>query len=129
MILKSQETTISNLAKQLPVLWQHYETYLVRINKISCASLGRIISLCLIELTDKITCDQLLHIVVDNIERPKPRDCFDIYSYNASAHSDGVYTLYLGWSQRPVDVYCDMTTDGGGWTVCTIKYYKSVITG
>jgi len=47
-------TTIINLAKELPVLWQHYETSLVRINKISCASLGRIISLRLIKLTDKI---------------------------------------------------------------------------
>jgi len=58
-------------------------------------------------------------LFVDAIENSKPRDCSEIYK--SGERSDGVYTVYTGCSQRPVQVYCDMTTSGG-WTVCIILY-------
>ena len=48
----------------------------------------------------------------------KPRDCSEIYK--SGERLNGVYTVYIGATQRRVEVYCDMSTDGGGWTVCSI---------
>ncbi|KAM6166243.1 tenascin-N [Erethizon dorsatum] len=47
---------------------------------------------------------------------PHPSDCSQVQQ-NSNAAS-GLYTIYLnGDVNRPLKVYCDMDTDGGGWIV------------
>ncbi|KAJ8033289.1 Zonadhesin [Holothuria leucospilota] len=43
-------------------------------------------------------------------------DCLDLY--NAGNRNSGVYNIFpTGWSDTSFPVYCDMTTEGRGWTV------------
>jgi hypothetical protein len=43
-------------------------------------------------------------------------DCYDWLHVNGST-LNGVYKIDPGYGLAPFDVYCDMMTDGGGWTV------------
>ncbi|XP_033751090.1 ryncolin-2-like [Pecten maximus] len=47
-------------------------------------------------------------------ESDLPRDCHDLL--DAGNTNNGVYTIYLN-KRYGVRVWCDMETDGGGWTV------------
>nr|XP_046227146.1 microfibril-associated glycoprotein 4-like [Scatophagus argus] len=45
-----------------------------------------------------------------------PVDCDDIHRHDNTTPS-GVHIIYPGGPTMPLSVYCDMDTDGGGWTV------------
>ncbi|XP_078812143.1 tenascin isoform X9 [Oryzias latipes] len=46
----------------------------------------------------------------------RPRDCAQILLNGET--TSGLYTIYIGGEESlPIQVYCDMSTDGGGWMV------------
>ena len=56
----------------------------------------------------------------NTVNTSTPRNCYDIHK--SGERSDGVYTVYPNDTESGVEVYCDMTTDGVGWTVCIMIY-------
>ncbi|XP_059937339.1 microfibril-associated glycoprotein 4 isoform X1 [Mesoplodon densirostris] len=70
---------------------------------------------------------QVLGIRGDALERSclqQPLDCDDIYAQGYQ--EDGVYLIYPSGPSVPVPVFCDMTTEGGKWTVFQKRFNGSV---
>ena len=70
------------------------------------------------EATTVTDTENTIATTVNTITTPAPtgQECSTILANNTSA-SSGEYDIILLEGGKPVRVYCDMETDGGGWTV------------
>ncbi|KAI8493471.1 Fibrinogen C domain-containing protein 1 [Branchiostoma belcheri] len=67
-----------------------------------------------------------LMMFANNTDSDKPQDCQDILNYLGTTHS-GVYMVYPRDNLGGIKVFCDMDTDGGGWTRRrdgTVDFYR-----
>ncbi|XP_054714480.1 techylectin-5B-like [Uloborus diversus] len=57
----------------------------------------------------------LTQLVQQEAEETLPRDCYDVQQH--LRNQSGIYRIRMHYASRPIFVFCDMETDGGGWTV------------
>ena len=56
-----------------------------------------------------------------------PRDCYDIQQLCGS--KSGHYFIFPHINDDPLEVYCDMKTDNGGWLVSELEKQSVIFTG
>lgn len=70
----------------------------------------------------------LLDILVNESFIPKAMDCTDVLQMGHKR--SGIYEIWpvsRVTDGKPLRVYCDMDTNGGGWTVNIFEFYPNLL--
>ena len=65
-----------------------------------------------------------LSTILYSVKLQVAHDCADILA--SGQHNSGVYTVRVNGNN--LEVYCEMTTEGGGWLVITTTLYTFIFT-
>ncbi|CAL1270628.1 unnamed protein product [Larinioides sclopetarius] len=97
------------------------------VNSTDESECGRKRPLAYIEISKKLisdvrkkfpTCSKPVEKDIKIVNVEKPKDCSETLA--SGLNESGIYTIWMGESStsgKPLQVYCDMETDNGGWTV------------
>ncbi len=74
-----------------------------------------LINICCLRFCKKIPKITFIFVTEALTAQRFPRDCYDILQAGNSV--SGLHNIYPAYIEGPIQVFCDMDTDGGGWTV------------
>jgi hypothetical protein len=90
-------------------------------NQLTRSAIAIVIGGCMSPVGHRKPAADAVDAAIDSPPAPPPHDCREAFQHGI--HTDGVVTIDRDGT--PIDVYCNMTTAGGGWTLVWVYAFTS----